>query len=480
MECYNCGAVLTRDMVCPGCGIQIKVYKQIMLASDKCYNNGLAKAQIRDLSGAVRDLQLSLKYNKMNIAARNLLGLVFYEMGDTVSALGEWVISKSLQPEDNIAGGYLAYVQKNQSQLETADQTIKKYNQALAYCRQGSEDLAVLQLKKVVSLNPKFVCAYQLLALLYIKEGDYAKAKKNLNKALAIDRGNVTTLKYLSETEAHMADEERETRKSRKKDELLSYKSGNETIIQPKVTFKETSPFMTVVNIIIGIVIGAMVTGFLVVPGVRQSARSEANAAVNSANDTITTRDESIKSLNSQIDDLNGQIEALEEEKKEDSSRMSTYEQMLAACAALTEEDIETAGSALANVNVDYLSAEAKTIYDQINAEVNQQYLATMYEEGETAYNRYDYETSSADLQIVVDMDENYSDGYALYYLAQSYRKIGNNEKALEYYQKFEELYPNTSRASTARRYAAEIEEELREAGELGTEEDGAGAEEEE
>ena len=122
---------------------------------------------------------------------------------------------------------------------------------------------------------------------------------------------------------------------------------------------------------------------------------------------------------------------------------------------------METAGTALANVNVDYLSQSSKTIYDQINAQVNQQYLETMYSEGYAAYSRYDYEAAVTALQAVVDMDESYHDGYAIYYLAQSCRKVGNNQKALEYYRKIAEQYPNTSRASTAQRYITELEEEL-------------------
>lgn len=465
MECYNCGAALTGDTVCPGCGIQIKVYKQIIYSSNRCYNNALFKAQTRDLSGAIKDLQLSLKYNKMNIPARNLLGLIYYETGDTVSALGEWVISRSLQPEKNIAEEYLTYIQKNQTQLDNVNMTIKKYNQALAYCRQGSEDLAIIQLKKLLSTNSKLLCGHQLLALLCMKEGEFVRAKRSLENALKIDSGNPRTLRYLKEVNTHLHIDEKEAKKAKKREELVSYQSGNETIIQPQTSFKETSPFMTVINIIIGIVIGIMVTAFLIVPGVRQNVRSEANSAVNNANDTITTKDENIKSLNSQIEDLNDEIKELEEEKSENDSKISTYEQLLSAYAAFSGGDVETAGAALANVNVDYLGQSSKTIYDQINAQVNQQYLETMYTEGQSAYNRYDYEAAATALQAVVDMDESYHDGYAIYYLAQSCRKIGNTQKALEYYRKVAEQYPNTSRAATAQRYITELEEELGESG---------------
>ena len=55
---------------------------------------------------------------------------------------------------------------------------IKKFNQALLYCQQGSEDLAIIQLKKVLSMSPKLVKGHQLMALLYMKGEEYGKAKK--------------------------------------------------------------------------------------------------------------------------------------------------------------------------------------------------------------------------------------------------------------------------------------------------------------
>ena len=42
--------------------------------SNYWYNDGLAKAQVRDMSGAITSLKKSLQYNRANLAARNLLG----------------------------------------------------------------------------------------------------------------------------------------------------------------------------------------------------------------------------------------------------------------------------------------------------------------------------------------------------------------------------------------------------------------------
>ena len=82
------------------------------------YNQGLDRAQIRDLSGAIDKLRFSLQLDKSNIQARNLLGLVYFETGEAVAALGQWIISSNLQPEDNLANDYIKDVQADQNRLK--------------------------------------------------------------------------------------------------------------------------------------------------------------------------------------------------------------------------------------------------------------------------------------------------------------------------------------------------------------------------
>ena len=180
MICYHCGCNLTAHSFCTNCGADVGLYKKIMAVSNFYYNEGLEKAGVRDLSGAIVSLRQSLKFNKNNIEARNLLGLVYFEMGEVVSALGEWVISKNMKPNKNIADDYINMVQSNATKLDTINQTIKKYNQALIYCHQDSKDMAIIQLKKVLSLNPKFIRAHQLLALLYIDAEAWEQAEREL------------------------------------------------------------------------------------------------------------------------------------------------------------------------------------------------------------------------------------------------------------------------------------------------------------
>ena len=124
--------------------------QKIQYAANSYYNRGLEMAKERNLSGAARFLKRALQFNKYHTDARNLLGLIFYEMGETSDALIQWVISINLQPDGNRADYYLDEVQRKPGQLEIASQMVKKFNQALFYAQNDSDDLAVLQLKRIV------------------------------------------------------------------------------------------------------------------------------------------------------------------------------------------------------------------------------------------------------------------------------------------------------------------------------------------
>ena len=125
--------IAEEDAVCMNCGTDLRLYKRILHLSNSYYNAGLYKARVRDMTGAADCLRQSLKLNKKNIDARNLLGLIYYETGETVQALAQWVISTNYQPKKNIANSYLNEVQTNNTKLDLVDQTIKKEGERAAF-----------------------------------------------------------------------------------------------------------------------------------------------------------------------------------------------------------------------------------------------------------------------------------------------------------------------------------------------------------
>lgn len=433
MFCYYCGARLDSTDSCPNCEVDVRMIKKIQSVSNYWYNLGLARCQVRDLSGAADALGKSLKWNKMNMDARNLLGLVYFEMGEAVDAVSEWVISKSLIPENNPATDYLNTVQNSGSKIDNLNQTSKKFNQALSYCQQGNDDLAIIQLKKVLSMNNKLVKGHQLLAVLYMKAGRYDMAKRALRNAGRIDANNVQTLTYLKECNQHL----RGRKKNDKDDdnEIISYESGNDIIIRPR-RFIDNTMVMSVINILIGAAIGIAVVCFLVVPGIKQNAQNKANMSVVQANETISAKDQSIKDLEAEIEALNTQVTTAQTDSTTAANTIVAYDNLLTAYHYYATDNASRAADVIGTVERDLLDDEGKQIYDVVKAGVQQELIGKRYNSGLDKYAASDYTGAIADLTEVVSTEEGFKDGLAMYYLAHSYYRAKDGSNAIKWFEK--------------------------------------------
>ena len=466
MFCYNCGCQLSEHNFCTACGADVSMYKRIMFVSNMYYNDGLEKAGVRDLTGAITSLRQSLKFNKNNIDARNLLGLVYFETGEVVAALSEWVISKNLRPEKNIADDYIKRLQSNSARLDSINQTIKKYNQAYAYCLQDSKDLAIIQLKKVLSLNPRFIRAHQLLALLYMDSEQWERAERELHKCMDIDRNNTLTLRYLKEVEMMLVPDEnvKQSGAKGKKEEAVRYVSDNEMIIQPlNVKEPKNSGVSTLVNIGIGLIIGLAATYFLMVTAAQSNAKAEAQKTITEISNQSDSKTIRIQELESQVDKLNTQVENLESQVEGfvgTGGTMETFDSLLKAAAAyLVNQDKAATAADLENisqaVNLEETSEGFQELYRTLLEAIGPELSATYYDEAMSFFRQGDYAAAAESFERAVYYDAANED--ALFNLARSYHKNEDTEKAVETYQKLLELFPDSARARDTKRYLGEL-----------------------
>ncbi len=468
MICFNCGCQLSEKDFCTSCGADVALYKKIMYTSNFFYNEGLEKANVRDLSGAVTSLRQSLKFNKYNIEARNLLGLVYYEMGEVVKGLSEWVISKNLRPTKNIADDYIDMIQENPGRLETINQTIKKYNLALNYCQQDSLDLAVIQLKKVLSLNPNYVRAHQLLALLYMKSEEWEKAKRELEKCRRIDAGNTTTRRYRKEVEAmlDMAENARAgAKKKGRQEEVLKYQSGNETIIQP-INNKENRSVSTVLNIGIGIAIGVAAACFLILPARMNSINSQAQDELRTISEQLDKKTGAMEELEQTAKTLTDENARLKQELEDyigTDGRMVVIDGLLEAVNLYIEDPDGVAAVAKALEKIDTAEADKielesfQTLYQMLLSQVGPSIANAYYESGMDAYQKEMYEAAITDFARAAEYDP--ENGDILYNLGNAYRQNGDKEEAIETYRLVISQFADTEKARRAQSYLDELNE---------------------
>ena len=318
--------------------------QKIQLAANSFYNRGLELAKERDLSGAAGYLKRALELNKYHTDARNLLGLIFYEMGETSDALVQWVISVNLQPEENRADHYLDEVQRKPGQLEIASQTIKKFNQALVYAQNGSDDLAVLQLKRVVEERPNYVKARLLLAVLYMQHEDFAKAGRSLYKVLQIDKNNKKASRYMEYVKSRTGKADVERRKM--KNAFSHRQMQDDDVILPP-TYKENTGWQSIINIGIGLILGAVMIFFLVIPARERSLNYEHNQEMLSYTDRLNLANQELAELENELSQYRQQNEEAQAQIAEmqgnSNSVLAQYATVAEILQAYRNEDFRTA-----------------------------------------------------------------------------------------------------------------------------------------
>ena len=358
-------------------------------------------------------------------------------------------------------------LQSNAARLDAINQTIKKYNQALVYCNQDSKDLAIIQLKKVLSLNPKFIRAHQLLALLYMDSEQWDRAERELHKCMDIDRNNTLTLRYLKEVETQLTpDENSKQTGRRKKDDAVRYQSDNEIIIQPlNVKEQKSAGISSLINIAIGLVIGLAVMYFLVVPAAVSNANNEAQKTITDIGNQLDTKTSRIQELETQMEALQTENDTLNQELQGyvgADGTLQTIDSLLAAATTYLEtQDITQTAANLetisASVNVDDTSEAFQKLYKTLLGLIGPQLSAQYYETGYNAYRSEDYATAIENLSKAVIYDETNKDAWLS--LGNSYRKSDDAQNAITTYDKIIKLFPETETARSAQRYRSQLAE---------------------
>ncbi len=350
--------------------MHVDIIKKAYNTSNYYYNIGYDKAVARDLSGAIESLNMSLRYNKKNIMSRNLLGLIYYEMGEVVMALSHWVMSVNYKSTGNLATKYLKELRSNPTTLADADQIAIKYNMALNYAKRDDVDLAIIQLKNVLSTNGHFVKGYLLLALLYIYFGNYEKARVTLRRVLKIDKANPMAIHYLHEMGTTDTDiiqmrddesvdddglldeeyiEENTIRRNtslmdedptEKKSNFIKdfYEKCKNTLFKKKVVGDIGFAKYSGVYVLVGMALGALILGFVFIPAVKKTMRTENEKIIKTYSEEIAAKETTITNLDAQVSDLNRQIARLEADNSDEVNPLPDYSYIT---NGMTDEDIQ-------------------------------------------------------------------------------------------------------------------------------------------
>ncbi len=434
MKCVKCGRSTGNDGFCTCCGFNNKHIARAYNSANYYYNMGLEKAGMRDLSGAAVQLEKALTYNKAHKDARNLLGLVYYEMGEGGKAYKQWKISSQLVTiEENLANLYIRDMEEHPAVFEDINETAKKFNLALSYAKQGSDDLAMIQIKKVLSITPNFVRGHILFALLHMRAGDNAAAKTDLYNVLAIDNMNTTALRYLQEL----------GEKPQNAPELISEKTlkpDNDNLknVRPVDHYEDPSKetWKQFVYMLIGLAIGVIAMFVLVIPSVKAGVSIDYNNLKKEYQQTVEEKDGEISqlqedkaSLEKSNKNLNKSLKVYEGSDGEDSM----YDSLIKALQAYGSNDYVECSKYLAKISKKNLPSKySKDLYTSMKDTAYSSAASQLYESGMEKLNKYKYEDALKDFKNAYKYSNN--DYETLYELAWCLKKTGKEDQAKEYF----------------------------------------------
>ena len=414
------------------------------------YNLGLERAKLRDLSGAAELLKKALHYDKYQREARNLLGLIFFEMGEVADALVQWVISMNLLPEENPADYYLDEIQRKPAILRICSDNVKRFNQALDYAQHNNKDLAVFQLNQVISDSPNYVKAHILLALLYMDRGDWIKAGKSLYLVLKIDRNNPKALVLMDLVKKNTGRAEIE--QSKLKNVFSHRKMTDDDVMMPQ-EIRQLSPWSVSLLLLLGTVIGLFVFYLLMLPAGIRSANAKNNQELiayteklDAANQKLSNVEEEKSKLQKSYDDAKANLDRYE---NQNASFMAQYQSLVNINNALSTGDILAAAEAYTKLDQSSITdSSLQSMLNTVKSQMEGNVYLRLQEMGTAAWNAG--KTDEA-LQYFTWSVKIRREAENLFLLARLQQSMGNTTEANQNFDSVVGEFPSSPYAERAR-----------------------------
>lgn len=451
MKCCKCDSHIPAGAkICPSCGMRLKEYRQLVCRSNVLYNQALASARNQDLSGALLALRQCLQINKRQNQARNLYGLILYQLGEFGQAAHQWKLCMAFDPEDEQAKRLYKKGFGSKGDVARMNDATDKYNQALHCAKEGALDLAVVHLKKVLASFPCHARAARLMALVCIKQEDYARACRVLKPLLKVNTTDTQAIRYLEEATslgggtlkgAIKEQEERETREHQKVI-IPPYSEKNELL----------HDFICIAG---GLVLGILACMFLIFPSVKQRIIEENNNQVMSYGEEVSSREVQILDLQNQLKDVQSELKDTQNSLKAYTAKngiLNAYADLISAMNNYVNGDYLEASKAFTSINPKTVDNSAyQTAYETMNSIFEQNILTQLYQEGRRLYRRYNYSQAEEYFKQCLKLKKDYAE--VMYWLGLCYYNSNDKTNAQKYFYALQKDYADTVWSKNAKRY---------------------------
>lgn len=329
--------------------------------------------------------------------------------------------------------------------------SVKSYNKAIEYLKTGSEDIAIIELKRVVSINPDFYEAVNLLGLCYAYTNQMDKAEDLFDKVAKGENNSIKAVEYLNYIgvgDNNFSKKNIKTKPVNKPNNELKkepVKKGNyadenvqsEYLIFKKIGMLLNKPsvagilsFISVLCLIVSIVL--FISSTKGTEKVNTTAEPAIDTQSTAAYDSVV---EENKSLTKQLEAANVKL------KQNELATSITQVSVLYG-----QRKYVSAADLLLSLPVNDLSADLKTKYDDIKGDVLLKAANQLTNEGYTLYNSKKYSEAINKLEKVFTLGDKWTfSDQTLYILGKSYVQVNELQKGVEAFQKLIDEYPKSA-----------------------------------
>lgn len=329
--------------------------------------------------------------------------------------------------------------------------SVTLYNKAIESLRSGSEDIAIIELKKAISMNPRFYEAMNLLGICYSYINDNTKAAEVFEKVVKAENNSVRAMRYLSLLNS--GDEVFSTRMRTKKKPV----SDAGTVEKPRreaaagIDLKRLW-MQNATRVLAGFFAGAVLIAaiFLLNPQTAKSQDTPGNT-----DDPDTRIIEELQQTKVDYEKLDADYKLLQQDKEAANKAADYYKSVIKLYEIERQagkKQYEAAADMLLLMKTVEFRDEDKQKFDDLYKSVMPSAASTVYDEGYNLYNKKKYEDSFKKLEKVQLYNPAFERMDAvLYYMGRCSQQLMDSRSAIAYFQKLVDTYPKSSYAKNAK-----------------------------
>lgn len=347
---------------------------------------------------------------------------------------------------------------KNASIPDNILDSIALYNKAIGNIKFGSEDIAVIELKRAISLNPDFYEAMNLLGLCYIYLKEYSKAQEAFEKVASHENNGVKAMSYM----AYIEGSETVPGAQPKVNKVPENKAPKSSKKEAKVPFNdilEGIPWLKKLNYpkyvsyIAVFILGVLLTAIIgSLTGSHKNIPAPVSTAVTKPGESVPDTKEA-DAVKKELADTKTRLESVSRELDFEKK----ISKLIDADSFVSQRRYEDAADILVALKGVTLDAPQKSKFDDLCDTVNPKAAWAVFNEGNSLMVQKNYQEALKKLGKVqvYGSDWAYLD-ITLYNMGVCYKEAGDSKNALDKFNEVLTKYPDSKYSYLAK---SEIEE---------------------